>query len=138
MTKILANALLLTICMLLGIAGFAQTSVSDAEEKAAKTEMLNGYPTSKYYHLTIQIPEDVKTSDKKTDRVNVYIHNKIVGFEQSEQRPFSSLPKLEMEQMLRAYEDEAYATLFPSDNAENSTPKQDPPAEKPAIILEDK
>jgi hypothetical protein len=124
---------LLGIFCLSGIALSAQTGISDAAEKNGKTEQLYGFPVTQYYHLNITIPPDVLASQAKQDRVNVYIHNKIVDFEKTNHKPLSSLPKLEMEDRLKAFEKEAYSTLFPApmEKAKNA-PEE--PEQKPAII----
>lgn len=123
--------------MLFCMTGFAQTvqpkPVTDADDKAKGAPLLNGYPSTQYYHLNITIPVDVQNSTKKEDRINVFIHNKIVAFEQSQLKPFSSLPKLEMENLLRAYKDEAEKTLYPAPATE-ATKQPDGPVTKPAII----
>lgn len=136
MRKGLFGFLVMALCMT-GNMVVAQTTsakvVTDEDDKAKGVAKLHGYPVTQYYHLNTTIPPDVLNSTQKEDRLNVFVHNKIVSYEQTFQRPLISLPKLEMENLLRNFRSEGEQTLYPA--TPNQAQKQpDGPVAKPAII----
>ena len=96
-------------------------------------DKLNGYDKSEYYHLTIKVPADVLSSTKAADKINVYMHQQITAWEQTNKRPVSSQEKAQLEDYLQKIYDDGVALYMPPPT--KSAPAQaDPPREKPAII----
>lgn len=107
-------------------------SEGKCQKTNTETEMVNGYPATDFYYNNIKIPADVEQSEKKSDKINVAIHYKIVAFEKEGGKPLKALTKNEMEDKLQQFELEAIEELGFAPAP--SPPAPATPTPKPAII----
>ena len=107
-----------------------------AQSPQTKSDKLNGYPISQYYHQTVKIPASFQNSTAPEDRVKVLLHNKMVAYEKENKRPINSLPKNDLENLLARLDRESREELGLV--TRSVAPEDEVPAAKPSIIGEDR